>query len=139
MASRLAVTRISLFFSLLAMFGCGQSPTVPVSGQVVWEDGKPATDLVGCNLEATLQGSKTTARGDVDAEGRFKLSTFANGDGAEPGTLEVAIFPPDRKDPDAPPPKALFPNRYQNAKTSGLTITVERGKNNVVTINLKKS
>lgn len=127
---------VCLTTALLAA-GCGQSRTVSVNGQVVWEDGTPAGDLVGYSVESTVPGSTVSSRADIGAEGRFTLSTFVEGDGAEPGTHKVSIAPIPRGESD-PPPKVRLPARYADAQKSGLTFTAERGKINEVKLTVSR-
>ena len=130
----LAITGLALAFGAA---GCGQSRTVPVRGQVLWDDGTPAGDLVGYTVESTVPGSTVSARGDIGADGRFTMSTFVEGDGTEPGTHQVSIAPIPRGEVD-PPPKVRLPTRYADAKKSGLTFTVERGKANDVKLTVSR-
>jgi hypothetical protein len=127
----------AVWAAALAAVGCGSSRTVPVRGQVVWDDGTPAGDLVGYTVEATVPGSAVSARGDIVADGRFSLSTFVEGDGAEPGAHQVSVAPIPRGETD-PPPKTKLPARYADARKSGLTLTVERGKSNDVTLTVSR-
>src|SRR5262245_15950666 len=129
------LSRIAVLTGFLAMAGCGQSPTVPVEGQLVWPDGSPARELAGYTVEATIEGGKVTARGDIDPEGHFRLGTFKIGDGAEPGILRVCVFPPPPIEGQPPPPVKL-PARYSQPENSGLVITAERGKRNDVTLTI---
>lgn len=121
----------------LGTAGCGQSRTVPVRGQVLWDDGSPAGDLVGYTVESTVPGSTVSARADIGADGRFTMSTFVQGDGTEPGTHQVSIAPIPRGETD-PPPKVKLPARYADAQKSGLTFTVERGKTNDVKLTVSR-
>jgi len=131
------LSRIATLAGLLAAVGCGSSPTVPVEGRLVWPDGSPARELEGYTVEATSEGSKTTARGEIDKEGQFRLGTFKIGDGAEPGTLRVCVFPRPPSEIEPPPPVQL-PARYAQPESSGLVITAERGKRNVVTLTIAR-
>ena len=130
----LAITGLAIE---LVTAGCGQSRTVSVRGQVIWDDGTPASDLVGYTVESTAPGSTVSARGDIGADGRFTMSTFVEGDGTEPGTHQVSIAPIPRGETD-PPPKVKLPARYANAQKSGLTFTVERGKTNDVKLTVSR-
>lgn len=134
MRMTLALTSLTI---AVAAAGCGQSRTVPVRGQVIWDDGTPAGDLVGYTVESTVPGSTVSARGDVGADGHFTMSTFVQGDGAEPGTHKVSIAPIPRGETD-PPPKVRLPARYADAQKSGLTFTVERGKTNDVKLTVSR-
>ena len=122
----------------LALVGCGKASTnVRVDGQIVWADGSPARDLAGFVVESTVPGSRVTARGMVDGEGRFRLGTDRPGDGAEPGSHQVAINPVPRFEYEPPPPVTL-PERYGRPETSGLTLTAEPGKASRVTLTVSR-
>src|SRR5262245_48041086 len=130
----LAVTGLAI---ALGTAGCGQSRTASVRGQVMWDDGTPAGDLVGYTVESTVPGSTVSARGDVGADGRFAMSTFVEGDGTESVAHQLSIAPIPRGETD-PPTKVNLPARYANAQKSGLTFTVERGKTNDVKLTVSR-
>ncbi len=136
-ANRQIFSRMIALAGLLAAIGCGDSRVVTVEGRLVWPDGSPARELAGYTVEAAVEGSKVTARGDIDKEGRFRLGTFKIGDGAEPGVLRVCVFPPPPLEGQPPPPVKL-PARYAQPENSGLTITAERGKRNEVTLTIAR-
>src|SRR5262245_37431190 len=121
MRARAALVGLAIAFGAL---GCGSSRTVPVKGQVLWDDGSPA-ELVGYMIDSAVPGSTVSARADIGPEGKFVLGTFSTDDGAEPGTHEVVIVEIPRSDLE-PPPKVRLPGKYSNPKTSGLSFTAER-------------
>jgi hypothetical protein len=121
----------------LAAAGCGQSRTVPVKGQVFWDDGTPAGDLIGYMIDTAVPGSTVSSRADIGPEGKFVLGTFTPSDGAEPGTHKVVIASIPRADFE-PPPKVRLPAKYANAATSGLTFTAERGKSNQIKLTVSR-
>lgn len=124
-----------ILLGLVLMVGCGDSRVVPVQGQFVWPDGTPA-DLETYVVEASVEGSKVTARASVDKEGKFTLTTFKPNDGAEPGTHQVIVVAAPRAEFE-PPPRVKLPARYARPATSGLTLQVERGKPNVFTLTVQ--
>lgn len=75
---------------LLVLAGCGPKgpQIVPVSG-VVLLDGNPVEGAVLMFLAGTLGLQPATAA--TDAQGRFKLTTKADGDGAYEGPHKVTI------------------------------------------------
>lgn len=132
------VARLLPALLAVAAAGCGQSRTVPVEGQVVWaDDGSPARELAGYEVTATVPGSASSSRGEVDQEGKFRMSTFEVGDGVEPGEHQVSLAPAPRTEID-PPLKATLPAKYARPGTSGLTFTAERGKPNAVTLSVAR-
>jgi hypothetical protein len=123
-----------LSLSLLALAflaGCGEGKTAPVNGRVKFKDGSDASVLAGYSLTFESDEGKSSAVGDVNADGTFKLSTFGANDGAVPGKYRVAINQPNNPDPDKPPIKSKLPAKYANLDSSGLTVEVKPGQNNI--------
>lgn len=97
-------------------------------------DGKPLDG--GTVLFEMIGSGKSsqcyTARGSVDSDGRYRLSTFADGDGAPVGRYRVAIFAKHAgrlvEHPDAPS-KPPIPLSYSLPETSGLEYEVKPGPN----------
>lgn len=114
---------------LLTAGGCGRAGTVPtaaVAGRVLFQ-GAP----VGNVTITFTPADGRPATGSVDAEGRFRLSTFATGDGAVVGKHRVTFgsveVPPMPGTPDAKgfkPPPPPFPKRYAGLSTTDLEIDV---------------
>jgi hypothetical protein len=120
--------------------GCGSQPfeTAKVTGSVTL-DGNPVTE--GSVLFTPAQG--WPARGELDAQGRFTLSTYEDQDGAIVGQHEIAIIAQSGPDPsehfERPPPaptKWLIPERYGSRATSGLRYEVKMGEPNEVALEL---
>jgi hypothetical protein len=114
---------------VFATTGCGGG-LQPVRGKVTLEDGSPVTK--GMVVFESLDSEKPiTARGDIQADGSYELSTYRAGDGARPGKYRVLIAP--RVDPeeiDAPhPTPPAFDKRYTDFRTSGLELEVKAGAN----------
>jgi hypothetical protein len=139
----------SVAIGFFTMIGCDSKPqrsaeVVPASG-VVTMNGQPLAGAAvtfhpaSGNGGGGAPGSKPAARAKTDAEGRFRLWTFDENDGAVPGEHKVTInkvemTAPD-VDPDAPDynPKREAPEpkvtyivleKFGNPQTSGLTATV---------------
>jgi hypothetical protein len=100
----------------------------PVRGTVTLEDGTPLTRGLVI-FERVDGGPPVTARGNIQEDGRYELSTERPGDGAPPGLYKVAINPLDTSDvPDEQ--KALpFDVKYLNLSKSGLQCEVKPGEN----------
>lgn len=122
--------------------GCSRSdhaPVYPVRGQVLL-NGKPLAEAIvtfhqeGSHARAALPSAHT------DAEGRFKLTSYANGDGAPEGTYSISLVcfraHPIRKGAESDATNVV-PPRYANAATSKLTATVLRGDNELPPLQLK--
>lgn len=120
--------------------GCGGPGLAPVRGQLVHPDGTPAKELVGCSVvfEATgADGKAVGSIGEVDAEGRFELTTTKPGDGAPVGTNKVSLNPRWPGKSERPDPLPVL-DKYVNASTSELTVEVKPGPNDVkLTVELK--
>jgi len=117
--------------ALACLAGCGESKTAPVNGRVKLKDGSDVSVLAGYSVSFEAEGGKTSAVGEFDRDGTFKLSTFGANDGAVPGKYRVAINPPPNPDPDKPPTKSKLPPKYENLNSSGLTAEIKPGQNNI--------
>jgi hypothetical protein len=100
-----------------------------VDGKVTWADGSPATELAGGQVIFESQEMRITARGEIGPDGKFKLRTSKEGDGAMVGEYDVAIVEHrvaigGEGGPVAP---QRLPDKYYDFKTSGLKATVKPG------------
>ena len=88
---------LAIVLAILACLqGCGSDhpPTYPVSGKVVFEDGKPLTTGGLVLLESVVtEGLPVNARGTINADGTFELTTFEDGDGAVAGKHRMLVRP----------------------------------------------
>jgi hypothetical protein len=112
---------------LVAVAGCGGSKLYPVEGKIVYPDGQAAVELAGASVEFDPVEGKEGARGQVQADGSFRMGTFQPADGVVPGSYRVCIQPP-LPDLDRPVP-SLLPRRYGDFQTSGLQVTIKPEKN----------
>ena len=121
---------VSLAVFGAAFVGCGNGsvPTYPVSGSVKYQDGKP---LSGGTVSFRSLDNPThlTARGEIEEDGTFALSTFEEGDGAVVGRQQVIVTPPFAHPPrgggwEAPPPTPKVNRRFTSYETSGLEFDV---------------
>jgi hypothetical protein len=136
----------------LALCGCSsrpaRPPTYPVSGTVTWK-GRPveAARIVFVPIAAGTEA----ASGVTDASGKYQLTTFVAGDGAQAGEYRVKVSKYDMKkattdekkaymtfeeeqklvftgdELPTPPAKNLLPKKFEDDATSGLTHTVAKG------------
>lgn len=125
--------RLLLALTGLTAGGCGGTKTYPVEGQVVFQDGKPATELAGGMVTFDCPEAKVSAQGSIQADGRFRLGTFRPDDGAVAGEHLVAITPPPPPNPDRPPPPVMRPlksglKKTVEPKSNQIEIRVERAK-----------
>lgn len=130
---------------LVGMAGCGsksgQLPTAPVTGRVTYQ-GKPVPRGEITFVPTASQPGVRNAYGTLDEQGRYRLTTYREGDGAVLGTHQVMIvareeLPADvgkQMTPDGilvpgKQAKSLIPERYSDPATSGLTAEVKDGRN----------
>ncbi len=135
----------------LLVSGCGNPGigTIPVEGTVL-VDGKPIEGAMVI-FHPEPPGGRA-ASGKTDANGVYKLTTEINGDGALPGAYQISVTKhvnaeddlPTKVDPNDPASldaiyskvdarkkqvsKNFIGKQYENPKGSGLTATVEKGK-----------
>lgn len=109
--------------------GCGGNPDrVAVSGQVLI-DGEPLR--YGQIVFIPPQGRPS--RADIDAEGRFALSSFDPRDGAALGVHQIAVFANEQLNQQDT--RWHAPKKYSNHRTSGLTQEIS-GPTDSVVVNL---
>jgi hypothetical protein len=101
-----------------------------VHGQVVLENGQPATELAGGMVTFSSSELKTSSIGEIGPDGTFELTTLKKGDGAIPGTYEVAVSSPMLDEGNTDRRRAKVPSvpHYVCARTS---VTVEPRKNEI--------
>ncbi|HTN75245.1 MAG TPA: hypothetical protein VL096_08360 [Pirellulaceae bacterium] len=113
-----------LIVLFLALSGCSQAYDSQVSGEVAL-DGKPLT--LGTITFHPL-GDGPLAYGQIDAAGKFALSTGANA-GLKPGDYVVTIVATGPPPSDMIPGALLTPAKYGSKDKSDLKATVVAGKN----------
>jgi len=125
-----AASGLLLFLAVLAC-GCGESrlPTAPVTGKVLY-NGEP----LQFGLVMTRPDVGPLARGTIQPDGSFSLSSYESDDGAVLGTHRVRVTCFENQRPGAVPPPAdteatlgrsWIPPRYANFHSSGLTLDVQ--------------
>ena len=151
----IAGTRLFLTPAILALIiGCtpsGPANRKPTKKTTVIVSYKNAP-LEGATITFVPQGpDPTPAYGKTDAQGKAKMKTYVEGDGAVVGTHKVLIEKSEsvggqtvdvdspQYDPNAPPAKVkyLMPQKYGNPGTSGLTAEVKETGPNEFTFDLK--
>ena len=78
------------------------------------------------SIDGTLDGRPAGATGQIDAEGKFRLTTRKANDGALAGRHKVLIASPDRES-DEKRTKRPLDKKYESFDTSGLEATVTPG------------
>jgi hypothetical protein len=115
--------------------GSGQRSIYPVTGQVVvGKDKQPATGVTVVFHPVTDDGGAIyRPMGEVDANGKFSLTTYTKDDGAPAGEYIITLswIPPRKL--GAPEPQDRLKGAYNNPKTSKLPhFTVQSGATNEV-------
>jgi hypothetical protein len=118
--------RAWLLFALClpALTGCGGEGLYPVSGKVVYKDGKPVT--AGFVIFEPVS-QKISARGEIRTDGSFQVSTRRENDGALEGEYKVLIRPPPLPEEGKARPAPIHP-RFQNLDTTPFHFTVTRDR-----------
>lgn len=124
-------------FNLLKLHG--RPPVYPARGEITF-DGRP---LAGAAIVLHPMSGAADAprpRSSADADGRFALtiSPTANGIPAGDYAVTVQCFPPPSGKDDGVAPRNFLPERYSRPDTSGLTLRIEAGDNQLPTLRLKK-
>ena len=110
--------------------GCagGKSPArklVPVTGTVFFGGQPLGRGTITFVSDST---SGINAAGEIDASGKYALSSERPGDGAAPGSYKVRIeswsSPPRMDETGTDPGKPAIPEKYFDSQQSGLTATI---------------
>jgi hypothetical protein len=132
----------ALAFVVAALAGCGggdpkMKPCFPVEG-ALFVKGKPATGATVTFHPLPLESGMPKSirpRGTVDADGKFKLTTYRVDDGAPEGEYAVTAYWPGKRrgkvteeseSADLPPDQLGF--RYQNPAKSTFKVTIKAPK-----------
>ncbi len=145
-----AIRRLSRTF-LVVMFvvsfvcmwsaGCArqaQTRVYPVHGQVLL-NGKPLADAI---VSFHLQSDSPEAvfpSAHTDAEGRFVLTSFEEGDGAPEGTYAISLVCFRSRSTRGGGGRAnnVLPQHYASPASSGLSAKIVAGDNELAPLNLK--
>ena len=118
------------------MCGCsnGPEPTYSVQGVVTVDD----VPLEGGSIlfepvEPVPGGNYYSARGTIDAAGRYELSTFGEQDGAVAGKHYVMVFEQEKQLSDDPNlvRYTLIPEAYHTPQTTPLVVEVRPEPNEI--------
>ena len=127
--SIMAFVRLLPLIILAALSGCSSKHAV--SGKVVFDDGTPFVNTGMVIFEKTEDGVSVMARGDIQTDGTFKLSTSKPGDGVPAGIYRVCVAPRSDIVARSPgqPTGPDFDPKYCQFDTSTLTFEVKSGSN----------
>jgi len=107
--------------------------TVSGGGHGGLEDDTPAKELALSSVVFDLPEKQTSARGIVQPDGTFRLTTDKPNDGALAGAYKVMVVEAGRKPLGGGDGTLLAPgvldSRYADPRTTDLTATVVPGKN----------
>jgi hypothetical protein len=107
----------------LLLAGCSTGkPTGTLAGAVTYK-GQP---VVGMQLEVHRDGSGISTSAPLDAGGRFEVEAPI-----PVGVYELAVYPRPMADPATAAKMTKVPAKAQDRKTSGLTVEVKPGRNDV--------
>jgi hypothetical protein len=99
-------------------------------GAVLFESIEPGGHRSG----GVVGGRRYTARGTIDGQGRYRLSTFGRYDGAVAGRHRAVVLPDLSQmtdNPNAPPLPITVPVKYSALETTDLEYEVEPGDNRI--------
>jgi hypothetical protein len=131
---------IMLMATATGSVGCGTGKmTHEVKGKVVFSDGTP---VQFGDVETLAVAERVNARGKIEKDGSFTLTTYEAGDGALAGEHKVVIIQmtgsPLVANAKLGPIQHThghdLASKYRSYDTSGLKFTVEPGKVNEVTL-----
>jgi hypothetical protein len=111
--------------------GSGRPATCRVSGKATFGGGAwpKAGTIYFTPTEVGEGGIKRPGTGAFDINGNYLASSWDKGDGLLPGKYNVSVecwlAPPSM---DGPPARSCVPQRFGNASTSGITLTVAPGE-----------
>lgn len=131
--SSIARRLVGLALVLLGLSGCGArpEPVVPVRGQVRL-DGRPLAEATIVFHRRDKEGRNLTGRSLAD--GTFRMTTHASGDGVPPGRYGVTVEWRElvkEGDESSRIGRNLLPARYADPTTSGLECEIVEGDNDL--------
>jgi hypothetical protein len=127
-------TSLALFAAAGLFAGCNPNGIHPVKGQVVWKDtGQPATEIAGSIITFEQAATETSARGQIAADGSFKLTTVNENDGAKLGEHKVLVIEIGRRSLPGGDGSELAPgklsSKHASPSTTGITAVIKPGLN----------
>lgn len=138
-----SLKRLGLALALICqlfLVGCGSGKpaTYPVPGSIKFEDGSPVTFGI---VEFFHPELELSARGKIQPDGTFRISTFEPGDGAVAGKHRVMIIQllmPGTLGGQQPPHQGHIDSSYANFETSQLEFTVDPNQENRYDVTVRK-
>ncbi|MEZ6135111.1 MAG: hypothetical protein R3C53_09400 [Pirellulaceae bacterium] len=138
MVSSRAITCFAATLLLGSMTGCSdQLPTYPVAGKVLFTTGGPVH--VG-TVELKSRDHGVQARGQIQSDGSFTLTTYQDGDGAVAGVHDCVVVQFVMTEDIAghrPSNIGVVNRRYASYSTSGLTLDISPDQTNEVIVEVE--
>jgi len=123
--------------SFVLLSGCGDTgpKTIPVTGTVTLNGSSmPGPGILFFTSIEPAEGfTQHPGTAKFDADGKYTVKTFQDGEGLVPGRYGVTVFC-WRTAPtmDSPEGESYLPEEYGKAVTSGLTLTVDADSRRIV-------
>jgi hypothetical protein len=119
---------------VVTLFTLGCSPNAAQVSGTVTLDGSPLTTGTGTVTFHPASGQGAIAYGQIDAQGRYKLSTGTNA-GLTPGSYVATVVASEPIPATSPNEeiqfKSITPEKYGSTELSDLRVEVQRGANDV--------
>jgi hypothetical protein len=122
---------------IAGLAGCGSRGPYPVKGKLEYEDGQPVKELAGFMVTFSSESLGKSARGEIQADGSFRLTSNSKNDGAFPGEYKVIVSQPHPEPERAERRGPVVDLVYEDPGKTPLEAKVE-AKNNEFTYKLKK-
>ena len=133
------IAAISAMTSLGCGKGNGRSAVYPAEGQVL-VNGQPLAGAQVVFYPQSQSGENTVApRAQTESDGRFKLTTYANADGAPEGEYVVTVlhYPLRQVNGGWAPGSNSLPPKYASPKTTDLRAQIVKGTNSLPALTLR--
>ena len=114
--------------AVAATIGCGGPSKSSVSGKVTRKDGSP---LAGARIILRSEEMKKSAHGVTDEQGLYVLGTAEKGDGIYPGKYAVMVVEDLATDDVDTAKPSTIAAKYKRADSSGLSLEVKAGEEQV--------
>jgi hypothetical protein len=142
----LRLTALGVVFAVAGGCGSGPAQPYPASGTVT-SGGKPAKGAVVTLIPVDPNKLPLTSfpRGEVGADGRYRLTTFSSGDGAPAGEYKLTLrWPVELTGKQKALAEAQgeggdtdrLKSKYADPKASAWTVTIKPGDNTLDPVNI---
>ena len=118
---------VFLLYLLICFVAVGCGANKSLTGTVTFTDGEPAT-----NGMVILRTDTFMARGEIQPDGSYRISSERERDGVPPGVYQVyvsGISEPLPPGAGAAMPTPLVDPKFENPDTSGLEVTIPAPRN----------